>query len=522
MSMTSDQSSQNAAPSADPAGGAAPRRGEPGELAVRCVDVSKRFGSVQALDGVGLELRRGTVHALVGENGSGKSTLTKIIAGAHAPDSGEVWIGGVHLPHITPRDALQHGVRVIYQDFALFPNMTVADNIGFEGGRGVLARVERRRNREIAAAALAKLGSNIDPDTRLGDLSTAERQLVAIARAVSSDGEIILMDEPTAALTQSEIDSLLKSVRTLAEQGVSFIFISHKLREVVEIADDVTVIRDGRRVATGPAGEFDQERISYLMTGTEVVNIRREDVAEASTPTLEVRSLTLGETFRDISLELHPGRVLALSGLVGCGKIAIGLAVAGLVPVESGEVVLEGKSVKSMKGRRELQYVPDDRLTEGLFLDWSIAENIVLNTLHETTGKSGLQSWAKQHATAEHWREELAIKTPTVDAPASSLSGGNQQRVLLARTLAPGPSVVIFNNPTVGVDVGSRAAIHDLIRRVASAGAAVMLISDEPAETLSVADEVAFIVEGRMTGTYPADGLTEEQVIDLNQSGVAA
>lgn len=491
--------------------------------AVRCIDVSKTFGSVKALDQVNLELRRGTVHALVGENGSGKSTLTKIIAGAHAPDEGQVWIDGVELPQITPRDALAHGVRVIYQDLALFPNMTVAENIGFEGGAPVLGRVPRERARKAARDALDKLGSHIDPDTRLGALSTAERQLVAIARAVSSDGDIILMDEPTAALTQDEIDSLLTSVRALAAEGVSFIFISHKLREVVEIADDVTVIRDGRLIATGPAAEFDQERISYLMTGGEVVNQRRAEVPEpGETPVLSVRGLSQGRALHDIDLDLHAGRVLGLSGLVGCGKIEIGLAIAGLIPVQSGQLSFHGKPVASMLGRPELQYVPDDRLTEGLFLDWSIAENIIPNDLVETRGRAGLLSAGKQRGIAQDWRDRLTIKTPTVEAPVSSLSGGNQQRVLLARAFAPGPQVVIFNNPTVGVDVGSRAAIHDLIRSVADGGAAVLLISDEPAEVLSVSDDVAFIVQGRLVATHPATELDEEQVIDINQSEVPA
>ncbi|GAA2179826.1 sugar ABC transporter ATP-binding protein [Brooklawnia cerclae] len=497
------------------AGGAAP--------AVRCVNVSKRFGSVQALDGVDLELRRGQVHALVGENGSGKSTLTKIIAGAYEPDSGEVWIDGDLLPRVTPREALTRGVRVIYQDFALFPNMTVAENIGFEGDRPGLGRVPRARARQAATESLARLGLVIDPDTRLGDLSTAERQLVAIARAVSGEGDIILMDEPTAALTQDEIDRLLRSVRALAATGVSFVFISHKLREVVEIADHVTVIRDGRLIASGPADEFDQERIGFLMTGGHVVNERRAVVPDkAGVPVLATHSLGLGTTFTDVSLELHAGRVLGLAGLVGCGKGSIGLAIAGLIPTDAGTVEFRGRRIASMRGRPDLQYVPDDRLTEGLYLDWSIAENIIPNDLDEVRGRIGLLSGARQFALAEKWRDRLAIKTPTVEAPVSSLSGGNQQRVLLARSFAPGPAVVVFNNPTVGVDVGSRAAIHDLIRAVADQGAAVLLISDEPAEVVSLSDEVAFVVKGHVVTMRDARGLTEEQVIDIISTGAAA
>lgn len=331
------------------------------------------------------------------------------------------------------------------------------------------------------------------------------------------------MDEPTAALTQDEIDSLLASVRTLAAGGVSFIFISHKLREVVDIADDVSVIRDGKLIATGPASEFDTDKISFLMTGNQVVNVRRTDVAQATgEPTLRVSGLSLGETFQQIDLDLYAGRILGLSGLVGCGKISIGLAIAGLIPTESGTIALHGKRVHSARSRRDIQYLPDDRLTEGLYLDWSIAENVVASSLAETRNPAHLLSTGRQQALAEQWRSKLSIKTPTVEAPVSSLSGGNQQRVLLARALAPRPDVMIFNNPTVGVDVGSRAAIHDLIRTVANEGTAVLLISDEPAELLAVSDDVGFVISGRLTETHAADGLTEERIIDINQSEVAA
>jgi simple sugar transport system ATP-binding protein len=491
--------------------------------AIECREISKAFGSVQALDSVNLVLRRGAVHALVGENGSGKSTLMKIIAGAHAPDSGQIIVNGTEIADITPRDALNSGVRVIYQDLALFPNMTVAENIAFEGGNPPLSKAPGKRAILPASAALARLGANIAPSTRLGDLSTAERQLVAIARAISSDGEIILMDEPTAALTQDEIDSLLASVRTLAASGVSFIFISHKLREVVDIADDVSVIRDGRLIATGPASEFDTDRISFLMTGNQVVNVRRTEVAAADgEPALRAVGLSLGTTFQQVDLELYPGRIYGLSGLVGCGKNSIGLAIAGLIPTEPGRLVLHGKPIRSARRHREIQYVPDDRLTEGLFLDWSIAENVVASSLAETQNRAHLLSSVRQKSLAEDWQRRLSIKTPTIASPVSSLSGGNQQRVLLAKALAPRPSVMIFNNPTVGVDVGSRAAIHDLIRAIANDGTAVLLISDEPAELLATSDDVGFVVAGRLRETHPADELTEERIIDINQSEVVA
>jgi simple sugar transport system ATP-binding protein len=492
-------------------------------LAVRVDGVTKTFGTVHALEDVSFRLRRGTIHALVGENGSGKSTLTKVIAGAHAPDSGSVTLEGELIADLTPREALRKGVRVIYQDFALFPNMTVADNIGFDGGLNPIGLVPRGKNSERAREALETLGLTISPGTVLGSLSTAERQLVAIARAVSADGRIILMDEPTAALTQKEISAFLGTVRHLAAQGLSFVFISHKLREVVEIADDVTIIRDGKVVESGPAENFDQERISNLMTGSAVTNVRRESAWEPSElPLLTARALRLGSVFTEIDLDLHAGRVLGLSGLVGCGKIEIGLALAGLIQIDHGRIQLEGRPLRDRRSERTIQYVPDDRLTEGLMLEWSIADNIAMNSLDQTVGRVGFQSVSKLAELGQHWREKLRIKTPTVAAPVSALSGGNQQRVLLSRMLAPQPRVLILNNPTVGVDVGSRAEIHDLIRTVADDGTAVLLISDEPAELMSVCDDIAFIVDGRITERRAADQIDEEGIIDINGQGNAA
>lgn len=497
--------------------------GEQSPAAVEVRAVTKTYGTVTALDQADFLVRRGTVHALVGENGSGKSTLTKIIAGVEQPDSGEVGFGGEFIPGVDPRDAIRHGVRVIFQDLALFPNMTVAENLAFEGDRPLLRVAGRGEAKRRAQRALDALDLRIPLDVPLGELSTAERQLVAIARTVSSDARIILMDEPTASLTQSEIDRLLEVVRQLSGQGLSFLFISHKLREVVEIADDVTVIRDGHIVSTGPAGEYDAERISELMTGGVVDNRRRSTPPAAEEePILQVQGLTLGSTFRDVDLDLFAGRVVGLAGLVGSGRIEIGLSIVGLVNADRGEVRYRGQRLRNRRGRRSLQYVPDDRLTEGLLLDWSIADNIVLNDLNSTLGRGRTVSAGRIAQIGESWREKLRIKAPDATTPVSSLSGGNQQRVLLARALAPHPDVVVLNNPTVGVDVGSRADIHNLIRSEADAGTAILLISDEPAELLSVCDDVLLVAEGSVVGRYDAENLDEAELVSLISSGGAA
>lgn len=497
-------------PPADPRTTAAPA------VALEARSVSKAYGSVQALANVDLVVRRGSVHGLVGENGSGKSTLTKVLAGVVKPNHGSVLIDGQQVEGLDPRRALHLGIRVIFQDLALFPNMTVAENLTFEGDAPLTSRIKASQMRAQARTALERLRVDIDPRARVGELSTAERQLVAIARAVSSEGRIILMDEPTAALTQSEIDGLLETIGSLSDQGLSFVFISHKLREVVSVSDDVTVLRNGAVVASDAASAFDQERISQLMTGGAVHNEPRTRPALADAPAvLEARGMTLGRSFSDIDLTLRVGQVVGLAGLVGSGRTAIGLALVGLIRCDRGEVLFKGEPATALRANDELQYVPEDRLTEGLILDWSIADNIVLKSLGETLDARRLLDADRIRDLGERWRDRLSIKAPSVEDPVDTLSGGNQQRVLLARTLAPRPSVVILNNPTVGVDIGSRADIHGLIRSVADEGTAVLVISDEPAELLSVCDEVHVVHDGRIVERRPVTDLGEDELLDL-------
>lgn len=486
------------------------------DVALEVRQVSKTFGTVEALRDVDLRVRRGSVHGLVGENGSGKSTLTKIVAGVVAPDAGEVLVDGAPIETASPRGSLHHGIRTIYQDLALFRNLSVAENLTFSGDAPLRRRVNWRAMRKRASDALAALDLELDPNERVGDLPASERQLVAIARAVSSEGRIILMDEPTAALTQTEIDRLLETIAALRERGLSFVFISHKLREVVAVSDEVTVLRNGEVVANDQAEAFDQDRIGYLMTGGVVHEQDRDAPARSEAPAvLEVRGLTLPGVFEDVDITLRQGRVTGLAGVVGSGRSEIGLALTGLIRPARGELLFKGQRTRAARTLRSVQYVPEDRLSEGLLLEWPIAHNIVANSLDSIAGRSGFIDPDEIHDLGDQWRQRLSIKAPSVDDPVATLSGGNQQRVLLARALAPEPEVVVLNNPTVGVDIGSRADIHRRISAVAAEGTAVLLISDEPAELLSVCDEILIVREGRIEERLDAHGLDEETLWDL-------
>ncbi|WP_166356063.1 sugar ABC transporter ATP-binding protein [Phytoactinopolyspora limicola] len=476
--------------------------------------ISKRYGNVQALDRVDLAVPAGTVHCLVGENGSGKSTLTKIFAGVEQPDSGTLVLGGSPpVPGVSTRTSVDAGIRVIYQDLALFPNLSVAENLLPPSGSGLLRWRRPRAGLDTVHAALDRVGLAVDPSRLVEELSVAERQLVAIARSISSESRIILMDEPTAALTQDEIDRLLELISDLRSTGLAFMFITHKMREIAEVADEVTILRNGLVAASGPAPDFDADRITTLMTGGIVERGRRSPApAPSTTPVLELRAGSLAGRFTDVDLSVHAGRVVGLAGILGSGRAEIGLALAGLLPLDAGQILVRGVPVRHPRQLRRLQYVPEDRLSEGLLLDWSVGHNIVLNDLPEATNRFGLLRPSLIRAIARRWRATLNIKVDDVDDAVSTLSGGNQQRVLLARALAPEPEAIILSNPTVGVDVGSRAELHELIRSTADRGMAVLAISDEPAELLDICDEIVVVRRGRVAGRWPVTALDEETI----------
>jgi simple sugar transport system ATP-binding protein len=482
--------------------------------------ISKRFGGVQALDDVSLEVRAGDVHCLAGENGCGKSTLIKIISGAESPDAGTIDLGGEPHDRMSPVAAMRAGVQVIYQDFSLFPNLTVAENIAVTpliAHRRKLVRPAALRRR--AAEVVAELGVQLDLDARVEDLTVADRQLTAICRALAEQARVIFMDEPTTALTQREVHALFRVVHTLRERGVAMVFVSHKLDEVLEISQHVTVVRNGRVVAAGPVEEFDRASLGRAMTGREVRDTRDvPDFDQSARPVLQVEELGLDDAFEDVSFELRPGEILGITGLLGSGRTEIAEALFGVTPAQRGRVAVDGSAVRIRDVADAVSsgigYVPSDRLTQGLFLDQSIADNVVAGSLDLHRARFGLLDRDRLRSTISSFFSALRIKAPSVEAPIRSLSGGNQQRVVLAKWLARDPRVLILNSPTVGVDVGSKEEILDILRREASRGKGIVVISDDVPELVSVCHRVLVIRRGRVLDVIEGERMTEQQILE--------
>lgn len=476
--------------------------------AIRFAKVSKVFGGVKALQDVSFEVGQGEVHCLAGENGCGKSTLIKIITGVYQPEAGaEMALFGEGLAQITPNLARQRGIAVIWQDLALFPEMTVAENIAFESLLGNRPRrVDHRALRAAAEAALARLEVVLDLDARLGTLPIAARQVVAIARALVSDARLIFMDEPTASLTQAETDALLAVVRTLSARGVAVVFVSHRLAEVLEISSRVTVLRDGRLVGVYPTEGMTQARLTELMTGKTLDHQVMARDTSGDPPVLEVEGLSRGAEFRDVTFTLRRGEVLGLTGLIGAGRTELSHVLFGMNRADAGTIRLEGQVLR-MRSNRDavaagIAYVSEDRLALGLIQPQSISDNAVLAVLRRITGASGLLSPRRQEDLVAHWVRELAVKIGKPGDAVSTLSGGNQQRVVLAKWLATEPKVLILDCPTVGVDVGARAGIFRIVRELAAKGLAILLISDEVSEVHVNADRVLHMAGGRIVGEY--------------------
>ena len=426
-------------------------------LAVR--GISKRFAGVEALRDLTLELRRGEIRCLVGENGSGKSTLVKILAGVHRPDTGKIHIGKRSKPWLRPVDAIRLGIQVIYQDLALFPNLTVAENLAMN------TLLERRRRlvswkevRRIATEATAKVGLDVDLSQPVSTLSLARRQLVAIARALLHNAQLLIMDEPTSALTHQEVEKLFDVVRSLKQEGMSVLFVSHKLDEVLEMSETVTVLRNGEKVSEGKTRDFNQRTLARHMTGRalEENRYRRSGPPSATASLLRLDRLSRKGGFENVSFEIFPGDVVGLTGLLGSGRTALAKSLFGIEPADGGAVLVGGRrvSIRTVNDAidHRIAYVPEDRLTEGLFLEQSIERNIVVGILDRLRGRFGLIDPRRARASAQQWIETLGIKTPDTQTAVANLSGGNQQKAVLAKWLATNARVWLLNGPTAGVE----------------------------------------------------------------------
>ncbi len=477
-------------------------------FALRLHKVSKAFGGVQALNKVDFEVRKGEVHCLAGENGCGKSTLIKVVTGVHQPESADlIEVFGTPVERINPVLARQMGVSVIWQDLALFPHMSVAENIAFDSLVGLTPRAVGYRDMMTRSkAVLARLGVTMDLSAPLNDLQIAQRQVVAIARALMNDAKLIFMDEPTASLTQSETDRLLEIVRTLSANGVAIVFVSHRLAEVLDIAERVTVVRDGNLVGVYPTAGMTQSRLGELMTGQLIESAVTARDRSAAPVVFEADGLSRHGEFTDVSLQIRAGEVLGLTGLIGAGRTELAHVMMGMRRADAGQMRLNGSPYRPRSIRKAIAqgmaYVSEDRLSLGLLQKQPIADNTVISVLRKLTTATGLISDRRKADMVRRWIKELGVKIGSPEDAISTLSGGNQQKVVLAKWLATEPKLLILDSPTVGVDVGARAGIFRIVRALADEGLAILLISDEVTEVMFNADRILHMADGRLVQEY--------------------
>jgi simple sugar transport system ATP-binding protein len=485
---------------------------------LKLTNVSKRFGGVIALHGIDWDVSPGEVHCLVGENGCGKSTAIKLVAGVHPPDPGShIEIDGTLRERLDPALAKSLGIQVIYQDLSLFPNLSVAENIAVDENLGGLARpISPARMRRTAAEQLSRLGFELPLDAPVSSLPIASRQIVAIARGLAARARLLFMDEPTASLTRSEVETLVGIVARLKADGIAVVFVSHRLEEVIEIADRVTVMRDGRVVGTWLARELDVRRIGELMTGLAIDTSVSARDRSGEPPVLEVSGLTRRGEYADISFEVRRGEIVGLTGLLGSGRTELALSLFGMTRADAGTIRIEGSPIDIQSNRQAIRagiaYVPEDRLNLGLDMRQSVEANLVLPVIDRLANRLGVFDPRALTRMARNWAERLRIKIGRLADPVNQLSGGNQQRVVIAKWLATKPRLIILDSPTVGVDVANKQSIYRITRGLADEGVAILMISDEIPEVYFNADRVLHMREGRLVGAYRPTQDTEHAI----------
>jgi inositol transport system ATP-binding protein len=494
--------------------------GDAGPPLMEIKGIRKAFPGVVALDDVRFKLRAGTVHALMGENGAGKSTLMKIIAGIYTPDSGAVSVKGKPLVLRGPLDALNNGIAMIHQELNLMPFMTVAENIWIRreplNRFGFVDHGElKRRTQEL----FDRLAIDIDPLAEVRSLSIASRQMVEIAKAVSFNSEVLIMDEPTSALTETEVDHLFRIIRQLREQGKGIVYITHKMNELFEIADEVSVFRDGKYIATRLSSEVTRDEIIQMMVGREITQMFPKETVPIGDVVLSVKNLSVQGIFKDVSFDLRAGEILGLAGLVGSGRSNVAEALFGVVPATSGTIAIRGNEVvidtpaKAMK--QGMAFLTEDRKETGCFLSLDILSNMESAVLSERYVKYGFVQNGALVRDCEAMAQSLRVKTPTLAEIIQNLSGGNQQKVLIGRWLLTKPKILILDEPTRGIDVGAKAEIHRLVSVLAGEGVAVLMISSEMPEVLGMSDRVMVMHEGRCTGILDRKDADQVSVMEL-------
>ncbi len=482
--------------------------------------IRKAFPGVVALDNVGFRLRAGTVHALMGENGAGKSTLMKIIAGIYTPDQGEIRVKGRALTLHGPLDALNQGIAMIHQELNLMPFMTVAENIWIR--REPLTKlgfVDHAQLRQRTQALFDRLVIDIDPEAEVRSLSIASRQMVEIAKAVSFDSDVLIMDEPTSALTDKEVAHLFRIIKQLRAKGKGIVYITHKMNELFEIADEVSVFRDGKYIDTKLSSEVTRDEIIKMMVGREITQMFPKETVPIGDVVMSVRNLGVDGIFGGVSFELRTGEILGLAGLVGSGRSNVAEALFGVVPATTGEIRIDGKPVKIDSPAAAMQhgmaFLTEDRKDTGCFLILDILANMDTAVLSQRYVKFGFVQEAELKRDCEAMARSLRVKTPSLGEVIQNLSGGNQQKVLIGRWLLTKPKILILDEPTRGIDVGAKAEIHRLVSQLAGQGVAVLMISSEMPEVLGMSDRVMVMHEGRLTGIVDRAQADQVTIMDL-------
>lgn len=482
--------------------------------------VRKEFPGVVALDDVQFRLKRASVHALMGENGAGKSTLMKILAGIYTPDKGDIRLKGVEIRLKSPLDALENGIAMIHQELNLMPFMTVAENIWIRREpKNRFGFVDHGVMHRMTEELFARLNIAIDPDIEVRYLSVANRQMVEIAKAVSYNSDVLIMDEPTSALTEREVEHLFRIIRDLRSQGIGIVYITHKMNELFEIADEFSVFRDGRYIGTHASTEVTRDDIIRMMVGREITQMFPKEEVPIGEVVLSVKDLCLNRVFRDVSFEVRAGEILGVAGLVGSGRSNVAETLFGVTPASSGTIELFGKPVTISSPteaiRHQMAFLTEDRKDTGCLLILDVLENMQIAVLQDRYVKGGFVQQGAIEATCEDMAKRLRVKTPNLYERVENLSGGNQQKVLIGRWLLTHPKILILDEPTRGIDVGAKAEIHRLVTEMARNGVAIIMISSEMPEVLGMSDRIMVMHEGRVTGFLNRDEATQIKVMEL-------